>query len=179
MKFTDLIKSHNWLSVELTLLNLYPDQQEIIDQYKNVFDSLLIMEPENDEMLIVLTEYECDDDEENESKSTYVDVSGRKLEPETDNSLTDSYAIEFVKWEKWLGMEVAPETLYNFNELEIIAHCLFEMTFCGYEQEEIQEQFDSINRTVEDYKKMTDEEKEEKTISLEELKKRLDENSGS
>lgn len=179
MKFTDLIKSHNWLSVELTLLNLYPDQQEIIDQYKNVFDSLLIMEPENDEMLIVLTEYECDDDEENESKSTYVDVSGRKLELETDNSLTDSYAIEFVKWEKWLGMEVAPETLYNFNELEIIAHCLFEMTFCGYEQEEIQEQFDSINRTVEDYKRMTDEEKEEKTISLEELKKRLDENSGS
>ena len=84
-----------------------------------------------------------------------------------------------MKWEKWLGMDVAPETLYNFNELEIIAHCLFEMTFCGYEQEEIQEQFDSINRTVEDYKKMTGEEKEEKTISLEELKKKLDKNSGS
>ena len=179
MKFKDLLKSHNWLSIELTLLNLYPDQQEIIDQYKNVFDSLILMEPENDEMLIVLTEYECDDDEENESKSTYVDVSGRKLVPKTDNSLTDSYAIEFVKWEKWLGMALAPETLYNFNELEIIAHCLFEMTFCGYEQDEIQEQFDSINRTVEDYKEMTDEEKEEKTISLEELKKRLDKNSGS
>ena len=179
MKFKDLIKSHHWLSIELTLLNLYPDQQEIIDQYKNVFDSLLLMEPVNDDMLIVLKEYDCDEEEENGSKSTYVDISGRKIDPETENSITVSYAIEFVKWEKWLGMDLAPETLYNFNELEIIAHCLFEMTFCGYEQEEIQEQFDSINRTVEDYKKMTDEEKKEKTISLEELKKKLDKNSGS
>lgn len=29
MIFKDLIKSHNWLSVKITLLNLYPDQKEI------------------------------------------------------------------------------------------------------------------------------------------------------
>ena len=179
MKFKDLIKSHNWLSIEMTLLHLYPDQEKIIDEYKSVFENLQIMESENDEMLIVLTEYESDKDEENESKSTYVDVSGRKLKQETNNSFTDSYAIEFVKWEKWLGMNLAPETLDNFNELEIIAHCLFEMTFCGYEQEEIQEQIDSINKIIDDYKNLTGEEKQEQTISLEDLKKKLDEKDGS
>src|ERR1039457_480994 len=132
MKFKDLIKSHSWLSIEMTLLNLYPDQEKIIDEYKSVFESLQILELENNEMLIVLTEYECATDDENEPKSTYVDVSGRKLLQET-NSIADSYAIEFVKWEKWLGMDLAPETLGNFIELEIIAHCLFEMTYCGYE----------------------------------------------
>jgi hypothetical protein len=175
--FKDLIKSHSWLSIEITLLNLYPAQEEIFDDYKTVFESLQVLEPENSEILIVLIEYECDSSEGNEPESTYVDVSGRKPFPET-NSISDSYAIEFVKWEKWLGMGLAPETLDNFNELEIIAHCLFEMTFCGYQQEEIQEQFDSINKSIEEYKSLTEEEKEKQTISLEELKKKLDDKGG-
>lgn len=54
-------------------------------------------------------------------------------------------------------MGLAPETLENFSELEIIAHCLYEMTFCGYEQDEIQKQLASIDKTVEDFKKLTDE----------------------
>ncbi len=175
MKFKDLIKSHNWLSIEVTLLQLYPDQEKIIDEYKSVFEKLQTMESNNHEMLIVLTECESGKEDENEFNSTYVDVSGRKLKPETDDSITNSYAIEFVKWEKWLGMKLATETLNNFNELEIIAHYLFEMTFCGYEQEEIQEQFDSINKAIDYYENLTDEEKQEQTISLEELKKKLGE----
>lgn len=173
MKFNDLIKSHHWLSVELTILNLYPDQKEIIDEYKKVFESLQIMQPVNYEMLIVLTEYECDSDDETNARSRYVDVSGRKLKAES-NSITESFAIEFAKWENWLGMKLAPETIDNFNKLEIIAHCLFEMTFCGYEQEEIQKQFDSIKKTVDDYKPLIDEGKKQKTISLDYLKKKLD-----
>jgi hypothetical protein len=178
VKFKDLVKSHSWLSIEITLLNLYPDQEEIIEEYKRIFDSLQILEPDNSEMLIVLTVFECDTTEENEPATTYVDISGRKLFPEI-NSISDSYAIEFVKWEKWLGMDLAPETSDNFSELEIIAHCLYEMTFCGYEQEEIQEQFDSINNMVDEYKSLTEEEKEEKTISLEALKKKLDDKGSS
>ena len=119
-----------------TLLNLYPDQKKIIDEYRIVFESLQTMQPVNDEMFIVLTEYECDTDDESHAKSTYVDVSGRKKAK--SNCITESYAIEFAKWENWLGMKLAPETIDNFNELEVIAHCLYEMTFCGYEQEEIQ-----------------------------------------
>lgn len=157
----------------MTLLSLYPDQQDLIEEYKRVYESLQVLEPLNSELLIVLTEYERERMEENETSSTYVDVSGRKLFPEI-NSNSESYAIEFVKWEKWLGMELASETIANFSELEIISHCLYEMTFCGYEQEEIQEQFDSINKIVDDYKNLTKEEKMEQTISLEELKKKLD-----
>lgn len=172
MKLVDLIKSHHWLSVEMTLLNLYSDQADSTEGYKKVFGDLQTMEPVNDEMLIVLTECKYDNDEENNPQSTYVDVSGRKLKSDP-SSLTDSYAIEFVKWKNWLGMEIAPETADNFTELEIIAHCLYEMTFCGYEQEEIQQQFDSINKTIEEYRNLTVEEKKQQTISLEDLKKKL------
>ena len=72
-------------------------------------------------------------------------------------------------------MSLAPETLENFKELEIISHCLHEMTFCGYEEEEIQQQFDSINKTIDDYKNLTDEEKKQQTIPLDEFKKKMDE----
>ena len=177
MKLNDLIKSNSWLSVEMTLLRLYPDQINMIDEYRNVYEKLKFMQPEEDEMNIVLAEYECDVDEESEIK-TYVDVSGRKKDKEI-NSITDSFALEFVEWKKWLGMDLATETIENFNELEIISHCLYEMTFIDYEEEDIKEQFDMINKRVEEYKELTEEEKKLKTITLEELKKRLDKKGSS
>jgi len=177
MKLHDLIKSNNWLSIEMTLLKLYPDQKEITDKYRTVFENLQLAEPVKYEMLIVLTEYESGTDGTNESTSTYIDVAGRKLKQDP-NSFSNSYAIEFVKWENWLGMEIAPETLENFNELEIISHCLYEMTFCGYGQDEIQAQFNSINKTINEYKNLTDEEKKEQTISLDNFKKKLEEKGG-
>lgn len=71
-------------------------------------------------------------------------------------------------------MTISQATLENFSELEIIAHCLFEMTFIGFDKEEIQEELKSLNKTVEDYKNLTEEEKNQSTISLDELKASLD-----
>ena len=76
-------------------------------------------------------------------------------------------------------MGLATETTNNFNELEIIAHCLYEMTFCGYTEEEIKEQFDTFNDRVEEYKNWSEEEKKENTITLDELIKRIDEKGNS
>ncbi len=87
----------------------------------------------------------------------------------------ESYAIEFVPWKEWLGMTINKDTLVEFNELEIISHCLYEMTFVGYNEEEIQEQFSAINDSMEEYKNMTDEEKKMNTKSLDDLLKEGDE----
>lgn len=178
MKLQQLIKSNNWLSIEMTLLNLYPDQKKIISEYRNVFEMIQLLEPFDNDMLIVLTEYESDTLDYTEEKTFYVDVSGRKLINDP-TSFSNSYAIEFESWEKWLGMKLSPETLENFNELEIISHCLYEMTFCGYEQEEIQEQLQSIKKSVEDYKNLSDEEKKLKTFSLDELKDKIEKKGSS
>lgn len=71
-------------------------------------------------------------------------------------------------------MEISPESLLHFSELEIISHCLYEMTFIGFEEKEIQEELKSIEKSIEDYKNMTDEEKKANTTSLEELMKDLE-----
>lgn len=177
MKLKELINSQHWLSVELTLLKLYPDQESNIAAYKDVFEKLQQSDAEEYDMEIVLNEYESDTDEDNEG-GTYVDVSGRKLIRE-ENTITTSYALEFTEWKKWLGMDSAPETTKNFTELEIIAHCLYEMTFVGYDEAEIKKQFDEINDRAEEYKGLTDEQKKKQTISLEELKRRLDQDESS
>jgi hypothetical protein len=168
MKLINLIKSNSWLSIELTLLRLYPDQKEIIDDYRHVYEQLLIMPVINNDMKIVLTEHESDTDDP-DLNATYVDVSGKD---EKDPSI--GYALEFTEWSKWLGMDIELNSLKTFSELEIVAHCLFEMTFIGYDEPEIQAQRQALENSMEDFKKMTDEEKEQRTISLDDFLKNLE-----
>ena len=178
MKLSELIKSYNWLSVELTLLKLYPDQNQMLDEYRKVYEKLKVTEPADyDELEIILTEYDSDPDFESD-KETYVDVLGQKKNSDP-NDISNSYAIEFLEWDKWLGMDLALETTKNFSDLEIIAHCLYEMTFIDYDEDVIQQQLKSLTDTVEEYKKLTDEERKQKTISFEEFKRRLDDKKDS
>lgn len=171
MKLKELINSNHWLSVELTLLQIYPDQKEINDKYKKVFEKLLWLEAEDYDMSIVLTE--CHSEDESEG-SIYVEVTGIKSERK-ENAITVGHALDFVEWKYWLGMDLAPETINNFTDLEIIAHCLYEMTFFSFEESEIKEQFDTLKKIADEYDKMSGEELKKSALPFEEFFKRLDE----
>ena len=54
MKLGEIIKTNNWLSVELTLMKLYPDQQQNIQAYKRIYSLFQEMEPEKSEIEIVI-----------------------------------------------------------------------------------------------------------------------------
>ena len=178
MKFEDLIKAHSWLSIKITLQQLYNiNHDDLIEEYNAVIDTLKQMEAEvDDNMLIVLkegnsTDYDIDGQP---IDINYVAVSGRKITKDVGDDEDTSYGLEFVKWERWLGMSLAPETLNNYNELEIIAHCLNELTTYGFEQEEIQRRDKAISKTLEDYKNMTDEDKNSITKTVDDFLKNLD-----
>ena len=146
------------------LLQLYPDEKKNILAYEQIFNELKLMESVAGNISIVLSNENDDFDE-----SEYVDVSGRENNPnENPNELTNSLAIEFTPWNEWLGMDIDKDTLHKFTELEIIAHCLYEMTFMGFE-EEIQAEMDKMKDIADEYKNMSDEEKKENTISLDDL----------
>jgi len=167
MKFDSLIKSTNWLSAKATLLAIYPEQIESINAYEEVYNKLQTMEPKEVAIDIILTQHYDDETLE----PSCVDVSGINLNA-TEDDITNGLAIEFCPWNEWLGMGIDELTLKEFTELEIIAHCLYELTYAGYDENEIQEEFDKIKGIQEEYKNLTDEEKEIKTISLDELMKR-------
>lgn len=149
MKFGELLKEYSWDDVALALLRVYPDEDKNIEGYKHVFDTLQTLSPTKTNMRIVI-ENALDPS----TKEYYPDVSGKNgtlvkedspyTEDDTTGNQEQTYGIEFQEWSEWLGMELDPSTLEKFSEEEIIAHCLWEMTFFGYTQEEIQKTFDEI-----------------------------------
>jgi len=166
--FIELINNNAWLSIELTLLELYPDEKENIAGYQKMFNQLQLLNPVPTDITIVV-QWETDDFDH----TKYVDVSGTYDNPKSEEEKF-SQALEFTPWNQWLAMKIAPKSLQNFSKLQIIAYCLFEMTFVGFEEEEIQEKIQSIKAEAEKYKGMSDEERKENTISLDDLLKDLD-----
>lgn len=169
MTLKQLLRTNSWLSVSSILLELYPDEEINIEDYEEVFENLLMMSPEETGMTIVIKTVTDDFD-----GSAYVDVFGKYNRPENEEERF-LQAIEFTSWKKWLGMDISPGSLEDFTELEILAHCLYEMTFAGFEEEEIQQQLGNIEKTIEDYEMMSGEEKLEDMTSLEDLLDRLKE----
>jgi len=145
VKFYEIIKKYEWSEIENILLKLYPDQSKSIDGYQQVFNQLKSMKKEESLITIIISKYLDYID-----NSEQIDVSGKE---EGD---FDSLALEYTAWEKWLGMNIDEKTLADFAEVEIISHALYEMTFFGFDNEEIQKEFTLLKKEIEECKETWD-----------------------
>lgn len=161
MKFEELLSKHSWDDIQTALVRLYPDQAESLEGYRQVFETLQTTEPVETKMRIsienVLDEY---------TGEYYADVSGKdgtlKKEGNPEIFKDDevgnrevTYGIEFTDWAEWLGMEIDPETLSSYSEVDIIGHCLWEMTFFGYSQQDIKAKIDEMAQSERSGKGLT------------------------
>ncbi len=171
MKFYETIKSNSWLSVESVLLELYPGENKNLSGYEEVYQKLKMLQPEETNFSIRMR-WEKDDFDQTD----YVNVSGCKNKSkEFPDDIPNSYALDFTPWNEWLGMDIDKDTLQTFSELEIIAHCLYEMTFIGFEEDEIKAELDKIISAAEEIENMTEKERQEKLKSWEDIKIEWDE----
>ena len=169
MTFADIIKSQSWLSVKMTLERLFLDESEYWDNYEKVFYELQTMPVKESKVTIHVSWVHDDYD-----NTDYVDVSGYYTNPaDRTDKYSNSLAIEFTPWQEWLGMPIDMETMDKFSELEIVAHCLNEMTYAGFEQEDIQAEIDRVKQIADDYDKMLPEEKMKNTYTWDEVKERF------
>ena len=165
MKFLDLIKSNSWLSVEMVFSQSYPGEKSNMAGYEKVFNALRFLEVGVTDITILVSHIKDDFDNEE-----YVSVSGYYSDADKSaNELTNSLALGFTPWEEWLGMRIDEQSLIDFSELEIICHFLYEMTFYGFEQEEIQNEIGRVNNIVDEIKNMPPDEKERNLISMDEF----------
>ncbi|MDN3690178.1 DUF6557 family protein [Cyclobacterium jeungdonense] len=164
MTFHELIRRQHWLSVETELNRLYPDQEEQIDAYREVFNQLMEMKPDpSSDIVIRLIEIREEDE-------NYVDVDGYHADGSVDPlSGNDGLALEFTPWDSWLGMKVDERAFKEFTELEIIVHCLYEMTFFSFDQEEIAAQLEELNKNMAEFKNMTPGEKRRNNKSIDDF----------
>lgn len=138
-KFKDLLGSHSWDEVIATgVLQTYPSAAKNMEGYEKAFHQLRKLAASATDTIICLRR-----EFEPEEKRWYVCVSGRfpqgtkrgvDVVPGSGKKpkRTQFHALDFQPWAEWLGMEVDAQSLNEYPEAEIIAHCLWEMTFHGF-----------------------------------------------
>ena len=138
MKFHDLIHTHPWEEICAAIVRLYPDHESELEGYYQVFKKLKNLKPSSSKyrlhIELVYSEH---------AGEFHVEV--KRLAPSDDGSSTSPFAIEITPWAEWLGMELDEYTLKGFSEFDIAAHCLYEMTFFGFTQEDIRTAADEIS----------------------------------
>ena len=125
MKLKDILSQTSWPQVAIDLIAAYPDQRKYIEQYDRVYDSLWQMEPEDTTTIIHIEITE----DALEPGLYFYHVFGK--EPGDERT---SYGLICCHWEEWLGMEIDPDTLTRFSPCKIVASCLYNMTWAGFDQ---------------------------------------------
>jgi hypothetical protein len=123
-KFKEIVSRYTWQEVEQHYLRLYLKEKSKSKEAREALEYLQSLEPARSDMRIYI-EYRED------QEGGYHEVLGR------DGSLgrhgqEESYALFLVDWDEWLGMEIEANTLKQYSELDVLCHCFWEMTWCGY-----------------------------------------------
>ena len=138
MTLKELIKNNSFSNVKQKMKEIYPKESENnFEGYKVVYNKLTSMIAQNNKMIIVIKQVVDYD------KSEFTTIYGIKSEKDS------TYTLDFTEWKKWLGMEIDKVTLKQYSELEIIARCLWEMTFYGFNENDAKEKLDELDKIIE------------------------------
>ena len=130
MKFKDLVLNSDWQKIEKILLTL-DDNKDNMEGYKKVFEELIKLKPKRSDCVLTIKHVKNDEED-------YEDVFGISKK---DNQ---NYALEFTPWQEWLDMELDQKTLKEYSKPSIIANCIYEMTFFGFDQKKIKKKMGEL-----------------------------------
>lgn len=142
MTLKNLLKMTTPESILDELLLAYPECLSEKDRYLEVLEfmmktpevpmndfviSIALIDPSYDEA------YEEDIDEE-----AYLSISGYSEKEDIH------FALGFTRWEDWVNAKIVIQDNLDVSNDELIAICLYEMTFYGFSQNEIEEAFKDV-----------------------------------
>jgi hypothetical protein len=184
MKLSELLTSISWADVKASLLWNYPSTEDSLEGYRRAFSCLQNLQAVASNMRIFVRRRFREDLDE----KSFTEVTGRDgtrnrnledfqylaqpVDPEYASAETD-YSLVFEPWEGWLGMDIDPQTL-DYPALQIAAHCLWEMTIHGFEPSQVQAERDELKWRLDDLEAMTEEDRKERLIPWEQLRKELE-----
>ena len=187
MKFKELLDDVTWSQIEEALIRIYNVTPHNMEGYMSVVQNLSNMTPKESVDMRICIDWVPPDgnlveegywDIHGKNGTLHKDTEDAKLFPKAGEDWLNSevtWSLEFNKWCEFLGMNIDPETANNIelSKADIVAHILYEMTFVGYDEEEIKEQADELKRQVDEIKNMSEEEIKKNTISLDDLKNKF------
>ena len=161
----DLLDRVDWPAVEAALVEAYADEAERIHGYRAVYERLVSLEPVPTDLVLCIGPREDDHEE-------WLEVYGEDGSLREDGE-PERFALELMPWSKWLSVGVPEDLRRELGDAEILAHCLYEMTFAGFDEETIQAEAEELSRRVRELDEMTPEEREKHLIPWEEVRAEL------
>ena len=184
MKLKELIKKFTFKEVLERIKREYPDQKIHAQSYKGVYDKLIKCRNTKKSKLTIVVDKVTKDYDGSVLEEPWTDIhalsaNGKKIydndRVDEEGNCLESYAIEMTPWREWLEMEIHERSFKDYDELSIVAHCLWEMTFCGYEEVEIKDKVIDLKKRCDDIDKWEKEGTLDKhTVPWEEVKEKLD-----
>jgi len=142
MSLQDIIHNHHWLSIFQVLLEIDSELEECKYEYKNIINEVKQLEAEESTIILMIDRHWEDGQPTIHAHAYGFDTSIPKTKP------TQYVALEWTAWSQWLGFKIDQDAIEEWTEIEIICHCLIEMTRDGITQNEIQNTINSMVSTV-------------------------------
>lgn len=141
MILKDIVQAVEWTDVLAALILHYPeDIGRYPQEFTDMFRRLQEVQPTEQDQVLSIDVYP--DTEHDGEGSAPADVSGYDGE--------QYYAWEYSPWADWLGIQIIPETRQQFDDAEIVAHCMTEMSFFGFDEGKIEDRANEITRRAEE-----------------------------
>ena len=152
MKFHELLLLVDFEEVTNKIVDIYYSEYEEKDvvrkNYLNFLETLLNNhEPKYGDTVIHIDYVEAVTKEYNNqswTEDSYWHVYGMNQDDDDDSK----WALEFSSFDEWLGFSINHTVFWNLSRAEVVAHCLWEMTFVSFDETEIAEKFKEINSYV-------------------------------
>ena len=142
MILKEIINQVQWPDVAIAIVTEHPWCRKRLEGYKIVFETLRLMESAESEFSIKI-DYTSDI---LKPEYKYPDVYGVK------EGINERWSFSFSPWKEWLGMVVCQEALEGFTMSQIVANCLFDMTFFGFTEEIISKEMQKLEDSIKESK---------------------------
>ena len=146
MTLKELVKNVDKEEVLEALFDLYPECESEKHKYLEVMAYLEDVPVKMVEAFVVeiglIDPSETVDYEEGVDEESYVSISG--YSPKEDLH----FALGFTKWDEWANAMIVVEEDLMIAENELVAMCIYEMTFYGFDQESILKELADLEKGI-------------------------------
>lgn len=146
MILKDLIDKSDFNDVMKEIVHFYKEQEKNEDGYKLAFYDL---KNRKDITIEEKEKWELVFEEVIEDDITYYNVCGSC----GDGKL---YSIELSNWNFWLNLEIPDIIISKLSNEKIVALCLYELTFFGYEEKNVEKMHNDLAASYEEAVKSID-----------------------
>ena len=174
MTFYDLLDAYEFVDLENLFKDLYSERFGYhITGFEKAFEELKKIDDIIETDCFINIQYVQEEDIKG-----YEHVNGKYSSNSFDIDLS------LTPWSEWLGMKFTTHTLNTYTIPEIICHCIWEMTFYGYNEIDIKCTRTEFKEALDDFKSADilndiEEKNESRRILTEMLKDEIESSSSS